>query len=86
MHGHGAHDDMSYVPPEMFEEWSQRDPIDLYSKRLADEHGFSADEVESIREEVKAYIADKDGVTPLTHAKRRGYKEIAAILQAAKAK
>ena len=42
MHGHGAHDDMSYVPPEMFEEWSQRDPIDLYSKRLVSEHGFSA--------------------------------------------
>ena len=21
MHGHGAHDDMSYVPPELFEEW-----------------------------------------------------------------
>src|SRR5215210_4806666 len=33
MHGHGAHDDMSYVPKEMFEEWSQRDPIELYSKR-----------------------------------------------------
>ena len=30
MHGHGAHDDMSYVPPAMFEEWSQRDPIELY--------------------------------------------------------
>jgi pyruvate dehydrogenase E1 component alpha subunit len=58
MHGHGAHDDMSYVPPEMFEEWSQRDPIDLYSKRLTDEHGFSADEVESISDDVKAYIAE----------------------------
>ena len=34
MHGHGAHDDMSYVPPELFEEWSQRDPIDLYAERL----------------------------------------------------
>ena len=28
MHGHGAHDDMSYVPPEMLEEWSRRDPIE----------------------------------------------------------
>ena len=26
MHGHGAHDDMSYVPPEMFEEWSRARP------------------------------------------------------------
>ena len=31
-------------------------------------------------------IADKDGVTPLTHARRRGYKEIVAILEAAKAR
>lgn len=58
MHGHGAHDDMSYVPPEMFEEWSQRDPIDLYSKRLVADFGFSQDEVDGIREEVRAYIAE----------------------------
>ena len=58
MHGHGAHDDMSYVPPEMFEEWSQRDPIDLYSKRLVSDHGFGQDEVDAIGEEVKGYIAE----------------------------
>jgi TPP-dependent pyruvate/acetoin dehydrogenase alpha subunit len=56
MHGHGAHDDMSYVPKEMFEEWSQRDPIDRYAERLASEHGFSSDEIDEIRAEVKAYI------------------------------
>ncbi|HEX5956795.1 MAG TPA: thiamine pyrophosphate-dependent dehydrogenase E1 component subunit alpha [Solirubrobacterales bacterium] len=56
MHGHGAHDDMRYVPPEMFEEWAQRDPIERYSERLVAEHGFSADEVESIRADVKAYV------------------------------
>lgn len=58
MHGHGAHDDMSYVPPEMFEEWSQRDPIDLYAKRLVAEHGFSPDEVDAIRDEVRAHVAE----------------------------
>ena len=56
MHGHGAHDDMRYVPPEMFEEWSRRDPIERYAERLVAEHDFSADEVESIRAEVKAYV------------------------------
>ena len=56
MHGHGAHDNMSYVPPEMFEEWGRRDPIDRYAERLVAEHGFSADEVESIRSEVKAFV------------------------------
>ena len=41
MHGHGAHDDMRYVPKEMFEEWERRDPIDRYAERLVAEHGFS---------------------------------------------
>jgi TPP-dependent pyruvate/acetoin dehydrogenase alpha subunit len=58
MHGHGAHDDMSYVPPEMFEEWRRRDPIDLYSKRLVAEYGFSSEEIEQIRAEVSEYVAE----------------------------
>jgi TPP-dependent pyruvate/acetoin dehydrogenase alpha subunit len=56
MHGHGAHDDMRYVPEEMFEEWSRRDPIELYAERLVADHGFSADEVDSIRTEVREYV------------------------------
>jgi pyruvate dehydrogenase E1 component alpha subunit len=56
MHGHGAHDDMSYVPPEMFEEWRERDPIDRYRDRLGADHGFSEDELDSLRDEVKAYV------------------------------
>ncbi len=58
MHGHGAHDDMSYVPPEMFEEWSARDPIERYAERLVADHGFSAGEVDSIRAEVKSIVDD----------------------------
>jgi TPP-dependent pyruvate/acetoin dehydrogenase alpha subunit len=49
MHGHGAHDDMRYVPREMFEEWEARDPIRLYERRLT-EDGI---DVESIRASVK---------------------------------
>ena len=37
MHGHGAHDDMSYVPKELFEEWERRDPIDTYAAWLVAE-------------------------------------------------
>jgi pyruvate dehydrogenase E1 component alpha subunit len=58
MHGHGAHDDMSYVPPELFEEWKRRDPIDRYKARLVDDFGFSADEVEAILDEVRGHIAE----------------------------
>ena len=56
MHGHGAHDDMSYVPEAMRAEWSQRDPIERYAERLVGEHGFATEEVESIRGEVKDYV------------------------------
>jgi TPP-dependent pyruvate/acetoin dehydrogenase alpha subunit len=58
MHGHGAHDDMSYVPKEMFEEWERRDPIERYAERLVAEHGFSQDEVEQVRTEVADYVAE----------------------------
>ncbi len=58
MHGHGAHDDMSYVPKEMFEEWSQRDPIDRYTERLVGEHGFSSDDLDAIRSEVTSYVEE----------------------------
>jgi pyruvate dehydrogenase E1 component alpha subunit len=59
MHGHGAHDDMSYVPAAMREEWERRDPIERYAERLTGEFGFSDDEVEEIRAEVKAYIGER---------------------------
>jgi pyruvate dehydrogenase E1 component alpha subunit len=58
MHGHGAHDDMSYVPKEMLEEWSQRDPIERYRERLISTHGFAADEIDAIDADVKAYVAE----------------------------
>jgi TPP-dependent pyruvate/acetoin dehydrogenase alpha subunit len=58
MHGHGAHDDMSYVPPELFEEWSQRDPIELYRERLIAEHDFDPEELDQVRTEVKDYVEE----------------------------
>jgi pyruvate dehydrogenase E1 component alpha subunit len=58
MHGHGAHDDMSYVPPELLAEWEPRDPIERYAARLVDDFGFAAAEVEAIRAEVVAYVAE----------------------------
>jgi TPP-dependent pyruvate/acetoin dehydrogenase alpha subunit len=58
MHGHGAHDDMSYVPRELLAEWAQRDPIERYRERLVAEHGFDAAEVERIQAEVDRYVAE----------------------------
>jgi pyruvate dehydrogenase E1 component alpha subunit len=53
MHGHGAHDDMRYVPKELFEAWSRRDPIERYEETLrADGHDTEALR-ESVREELQ---------------------------------
>jgi TPP-dependent pyruvate/acetoin dehydrogenase alpha subunit len=58
MHGHGAHDDMRYVPKELHEEWARRDPIERYRERLVAEHGFGAEEVEAIVADAEAEVAE----------------------------
>jgi len=52
MHGHGAHDDMSYVPPELFERWAARDPIETYESRLGAQGVDTAAIRESVAEEL----------------------------------
>ena len=57
MHGHGAHDDMRYVPKEMFDVWAERDPIDRYEKKLADD-GIDIEEIRaSVKEEIERETA-----------------------------
>ncbi len=58
MHGHGAHDDMSYVPPELFDEWGSRDPIELHRARLAADHGFAGEELGEIRADCERVVAE----------------------------
>jgi pyruvate dehydrogenase E1 component alpha subunit len=52
MHGHAAHDDMSYVPAEQLEAWRARDPIERHERRLA---ALGVD-VEALRADVAAEI------------------------------
>lgn len=58
MHGHGAHDDMSYVPEEMLAEWRDRDPIERYMERLSGEHGIDGARIEQLRAEVSDYVEE----------------------------
>ena len=58
MHGHGAHDDMSYVPDELFEEWRSRDPIELHRNRLVAEYGFGEQELAGIEADVEREVAE----------------------------
>ena len=52
MHGHGAHDDMRYVPRELIEHWAARDPIDAYEARLR----AAEVDVDGVREQVRAEL------------------------------
>ena len=42
----------------MHEEWERRDPIKRYEQRLGAEHGFSEDELASIREDCEREVAE----------------------------
>jgi TPP-dependent pyruvate/acetoin dehydrogenase alpha subunit len=55
MHGHGAHDDQSYVPEELLAEWRDRDPIALWEERLL-EASFEPGELAGVRAQVEAEI------------------------------
>ncbi len=57
MHGHGAHDDMRYVPREMLEEWAARDPVERFEEQLR-EDGFDVDAIhDSVRAELERETA-----------------------------
>jgi len=54
MHGHGAHDDASYVPVEVREHWAARDPLERQRARLA-ALGVDVDAIDAaVRAEVDA--------------------------------
>jgi len=53
MQGHAQHDDARYVPEELFEKWRDRDPVEMYKKRLLDEGVMSESEYDELYNEVK---------------------------------
>ena len=58
MEGHAVHDDASYVPKEMFEEWAKRDPLERYRTWLRENADFTDEEEEEIRGYVKKILND----------------------------
>jgi TPP-dependent pyruvate/acetoin dehydrogenase alpha subunit len=53
MHGHAEHDPADYVPREMFEEWSKKDPVELFEHVLLDADVIDADTAKQIREDAR---------------------------------
>src|SRR5919107_6359303 len=53
MHGHAEHDPADYVPREMFEEWSKKDPVALFENVLLDAGVIDADAAKQVREDAR---------------------------------
>lgn len=49
MRGHAEHDDFSYVPSGMLQDWQQRDPVDRYTQKMIDLKLYTAAETEALR-------------------------------------
>jgi TPP-dependent pyruvate/acetoin dehydrogenase alpha subunit len=61
MKGHAEHDDAGYVPPELFEQWRQRDPIDRFERHLLLGGIATADELAQIAAAIDAeLVAEMD--------------------------
>lgn len=56
MRGHEEASGVKYVPPQLFETWKQKDPVDNYEQWLVAENILSEDAVHEIREATKQHI------------------------------
>ncbi len=70
MTGHSAHDDASYVPPELFREWEKKDPIDRLERLLLENRSVTRREVEAIESEIEREIDEAQA-----DAERAAYPE-----------
>jgi pyruvate dehydrogenase E1 component alpha subunit len=58
MHGHAEHDPADYVPQAKFDEWSTKDPIELFAARMTEAGLADADEIAAIKDEVRQVAID----------------------------
>jgi TPP-dependent pyruvate/acetoin dehydrogenase alpha subunit len=58
MHGHAEHDPADYVPKEMFDEWSTKDPVELFEKVLLENEILKPDDAAQIRASARQTAID----------------------------
>jgi TPP-dependent pyruvate/acetoin dehydrogenase alpha subunit len=56
MRGHGEHDDFSYVPRQLLDEYAKRDPLVVARKRLTSEGVFSPDELDALEQDCRQEV------------------------------
>lgn len=60
MRGHAEHDDASYVPKELFEEWRKKDPIDRHVRFLKDHDLMTDAEHRALQARIDQEIRDAE--------------------------
>ncbi|HKG49371.1 MAG TPA: thiamine pyrophosphate-dependent dehydrogenase E1 component subunit alpha [Actinomycetales bacterium] len=58
MHGHAEHDPADYVPREMLEEWSKKDPVELFERTLLEAGVLDDAAVKSVRGQARQHAID----------------------------
>ena len=56
MKGHAEHDNQSYVPPEVIEEWKGKDPVARFERVLVEGGVATGDDFAKIQERVRAEV------------------------------
>ena len=56
MKGHAEHDNASYVPPSLIEEWKAKDPLDRFEKLLIENGYAMQDDLTAIAQRVKREV------------------------------
>lgn len=70
MKGHAEHDNQSYVPPELIEEWSAKDPVVRFEQTLTDAGLASATDFEAIQSRARRDVdaaTDEAERSPMPH-------------------
>lgn len=78
MRGHAEHDDFSYVPKELLEEWKRKDPVENYISKIVKAKIMSADEITTLREKTLSdMIAAIDRTLELPYPEaEEGFKNV----------
>ena len=56
MKGHAEHDNQSYVPPELIEQWKAKDPLQRFERALVDNQFASGEDFARIQERVRREV------------------------------
>lgn len=59
MRGHEEASGVKYVPPELFEQWKTKDPVQTFEDYLLSENVLTPEHATAIKNEIKTYIEDE---------------------------